>query len=116
MKIYIPTNTVWDILSRKEHHRVENLRARGWKYKGEVSASVIHEMHTKLLCDLLNVHTRNVIGRENLGACGWKYKEQHSASAIHEMHMTLPCELLNVQNYHMVSWLTGGEGAEIRLV
>ena len=40
----------------------------------------------------------------------WKYKEQHSASAIHEMHMTLSCELLNVQNYHVVSWLTGGEG------
>ena len=29
------------------------------------------------------------------------------------MHMTSLCELLNVQNYHVVSWLTGGEGQRL---
>jgi len=39
----------------------ENLRACGWKCKGQVSASVIHEMHMILSYELLSVHNYHVV-------------------------------------------------------
>ena len=54
MTIY--TCTVRDILSHKKHHRLGERKGTWWKCKGQVSASVIHEMHMILSCELLNVH------------------------------------------------------------
>jgi len=39
----------------------ENLRACGWKCKGGVSSSVIHEMHMILSYKLLSVHNYHVV-------------------------------------------------------